>query len=383
MSDPPQPSGGLPTSAVVAVIGAGQAGLTAAYHLRRRGLAPGTEFVVLDANPGPGGAWRHRWDSLTLGRAHAVHDLPGFPLGEPDPDEPASAVVARYYGAYEREFSLPVVRPVRVVSVTAPGRDGPLALRWQEAPAGPPATEDAEVAAEPRQEGILHAEHVISASGTWDSPYVPYYPGIETFGGRQLHTRSFSAASEFSGQRVVVVGAGTSAVQFLLQLDEAGAHTVWVTRREPEFVERPFDPDWGREVEERVRARTSQGLLPGSVVSHTGLPLTEEYREGIESGVLVSAGAMERIVPGGIVLGSGERLPADVILWATGFRHHLGHLSPLRLRETGGGIRTEGVHVVREPRLSLVGYGASASTLGATRAGRQAASAALRATGRL
>lgn len=42
------------------VIGAGQAGLSASYALARRGI----EHVVLDANPGPGGAWQHRWDAL-------------------------------------------------------------------------------------------------------------------------------------------------------------------------------------------------------------------------------------------------------------------------------------------------------------------------------
>src|SRR4051794_7591014 len=50
----------------VLVIGAGQAGLSAAYHLRRRGLAPYRDFVALDANRVPGGAWQHRWPSLTL-----------------------------------------------------------------------------------------------------------------------------------------------------------------------------------------------------------------------------------------------------------------------------------------------------------------------------
>ena len=50
------------------VVGAGQAGLSTSYHLRRRGL----EHVVLDADPEPGGAWRHRWDSLTMGDVHGV-----------------------------------------------------------------------------------------------------------------------------------------------------------------------------------------------------------------------------------------------------------------------------------------------------------------------
>jgi hypothetical protein len=62
-----------------------------------------------------------------------------------------------------------------------------------------------------------------------------------------------------------------------------------------------------------------------------------------------------------------------VILWATGFRAAVGHLAPLRLRGPGGGIRMEGTHVAGEPRVHLVGYGPSASTIGANRAGQSAA----------
>lgn len=69
----------------------------------------------------------------------------------------------------------------------------------------------------------------------------------------------------------------------------------------------------------------------------------------------------------------------DVIFWNTGFRAATGHLSPLRLREPGSrGIHMDGrVSVARDPRVLLVGYGSSASTLGATRAGREAARVAL------
>ena len=75
----------------------------------------------------------------------------------------------------------------------------------------------------------------------------------------------------------------------------------------------------------------------------------------------------------------GSREDADVILWATGFRPAIDHLAPLRLREPGGGIRVEGTRVVADPRIHLVGYGPSASTIGANRAGR----AAVRDIGRL
>lgn len=338
------------------VIGAGQAGLSAAHHLLRKDLRPWDEVVVLDANQGPGGAWRHRWPSLTLGRAHRVHDLPGLSLGTPDPDEPSSSVVSRYYGTYEDRFDIPVRRPVRVRAV-------------DRVPGGLEVRTDA---------GSWQSRYVISATGTWDRPYWPHYPGRETFEGRQLHTHDFRSVEEFRGQRVVVVGAGSSAVQFLLQLDGVATATTWVTRRPPQWTDSAFDAEWGRDVEDRVNARTRAGLRPNSVVSVTGLPLTADHRRGIEAGVLVSAGPMVGLTPGGVRLADGRQVPADVVLWATGFRASVDHLAPLGLREPGGGIRTDGVRVVAEPRLFLAGYGASASTLGATRAGRDAALAVVR-----
>ncbi len=344
----------------VVVVGAGQAGLSASYHLRRLGV----EHVVLDANEGPGGAWRHRWPSLTFGGAHGIHDLPGLPLGTPDPAEPSSQVVERYYGEYERRFDLPVVRPARVTAVTSDdGPDGPLTV-----------TSDA---------GVWRARRVVTATGTWDRPYWPYVRGRETFRGRQLHTRDFWSVQEMSDLDVVVVGAGASATQFLLQLDGVARSTTWATRREPEWVSRPFDTEWGLDVEKRVQARTLAGLPTLSVVAATGLALTPEYQRAIDSGLLVSRGMFTRIVPDGVIFpgrdgGPEETVHADVILWATGFRPALDHLAPLRLREPGGGIKTDGTVVDRDPRVLLVGYGASASTLGATRAGRKAAIAAAR-----
>lgn len=72
----------------------------------------------------------------------------------------------------------------------------------------------------------------------------------------------------------------------------------------------------------------------------------------------------------------GTMLRADVILWCTGFRSSLDHLAPLMLREPDGGIVMTGrlaTQVAKDPRVHLVGYGPSASTIGANRAGRAAA----------
>src|SRR5690554_5684256 len=105
------------------VIGAGQAGLAIAYHLARRGLALGTDAVVVDRGPDAGGAWQHRWESLRLGDAHRVHDLPGMADAGLSFDSapqhiPAREVVADYYRRYEQHFGINVRRPVNVESVT-------------------------------------------------------------------------------------------------------------------------------------------------------------------------------------------------------------------------------------------------------------------------
>lgn len=365
------------------IIGAGQAGLSAAHELARRGLSPGKNFLVLDSNDGPGGAWRHRWDSLTLGKAHGIADLPGLPMKRPDPTTPASILVADYYGAYEEKFDLDVVRPVKVKSVApadASNPESPLIViatdgrRWQ-------------------------ARYVLNATGTWTNPYVPYIPGIDKFHGRQLHTVGYTKASDFKGQRVLVVGGGLSAVQFLLEM-ESIADLTWATRRPPNFTEKEFDDGWGLAVERAVRARTHSGKAPASVVRTTGIPQWPDYMRGVERGLIVSRGMFDEITPTGVVFGepptslaqglgpsannrlavpdswapypAGTGIDVDVIFWNTGFRAALRHLAPMKLRSDRGILMDDEVSPSADPRVLLVGYGSTASTIGATRAGRVA-----------
>ena len=374
----------------VVIIGAGQAGLSAAHYLWRDGLAPGKDFIILDAGDGPGGAWRERWDSLTLGTTNHISDLPGFPLGSPDPNVPASEVVSDYYSRFERELELCVIRPAEVDTVRSeePGQ-GRFTIT---------ATIDGE-------QVTLSCNYLINATGTWTQPYVPFIPGIAEFEGHQLHTVNFRDVEDFRGLRTLVVGGGISATQFLLELAEV-TDTLWATRRPPNFTSREFDGRWGLEVERAVRERTLSGLAPASVVRTTGLPIRREFRDGIDSGVLISRGMFDRILPHSVHFpGLGDReLPTtaeglgpsasdhlavpeswapfaesrvedvDVIFWNTGFRAALKHLAPLRLRTPDGGISMETeVAVKDDPRLFLVGYGSASSTVGATRAGRIAA----------
>ncbi|MCH0570419.1 NAD(P)/FAD-dependent oxidoreductase [Streptomyces sp. MUM 136J] len=335
----------------VVVIGAGQAGLSAAYHLRRTGHEPGRDFVVLDHSPGPGGAWQFRWPSLTYGKVHGMHALPGMELTGADPGRPSSEVISAYFDRYERAFDLRVRRPVDVRAV----REGPAGRLLVET-----------------SRGVWATRALVNATGTWDRPFWPRYPGWQTFRGRQLHTAQYPGPGAFAGQRVVVVGGGASGTQHLLELAPYAAATTWATRRPPVFREGSFDENAGRAAVALVEERVRQGLPPRSVVSVTGLPLDDAIRRGIADGVLDRRPMFDRITPDGVAWRDGRRVEADTILWATGFRPALGHLAPLRLREPGGGIRMEGTRAAADPRVHLVGYGPSASTIGANRAGRAA-----------
>jgi cation diffusion facilitator CzcD-associated flavoprotein CzcO len=369
----------------VVVIGAGQAGLSAGYHLRRAGFvavgAPDWEradrtFVVLDENPRPGGAWQHRWPALTMGAAHRVHDLPGMTLPASSGDEPAALAVPAYFAQYEDTFELCVQRPVRVDRVSDDGT-GRLFV----------ATHHVQY---PRATVLWRSRGLVNASGTWSKPFWPAYPGQWTFRGRQLHVHDFRTPEDLADGPVVVVGGGTSAVQILLLLAPL-TPTVWATRRPPEWVDGEFTPEYGHDAVAKVVARVEAGLPPNSVVSVTGIPLTDGYRDGIASGVLRARPMFERIVPDGVLFPPGPPPPgyvdgpshvaARTILWATGFRAALDHLAPLGLRTAGGGIVMQGTQVASDPRVQLVGYGPSASTIGANRAGREAVRNLLRLLG--
>ncbi|WWQ68883.1 NAD(P)-binding domain-containing protein [Streptomyces sp. Q6] len=338
-------------SVAVVVIGAGQAGLSAAHHLRRSGFEPERDFVVLDHAPRPGGAWQFRWPSLTYGKVHGMHALPGMELTGADPARPSSEVIAEYFTAYEETFDLRVRRPVDVRAVRE-GQDGRLRVETSD--------------------GVWSTRALINATGTWDRPFWPRYPGQESFRGRQLHTAQYPGPKEFAGQRVVVVGGGASGTQHLMEIAPYAAATTWVTRRPPIFREGPFTEDWGRSAVAMVEERVREGLTPLSVVSVTGLAVNDAIRAARAHGVLDRLPMFDRITPTGVAWDDGRTVEADVILWATGFRAAIDHLAPLRLREPGGGIRMEGTRAALDPRVHLVGYGPSASTIGANRAGRAA-----------
>jgi len=325
------------------------------YYLRRAGV----DFTILDAAPEPGGAWRSMWPSLRTFSPTQYSSLPGWmmPPWTADDGFPLAAHVVDYLTRYEQRYDLPVERPVRVTRVER--GSGGLLVR----------TDD----------GDREARAVVSATGTWSRPFLPAYPGAADFSGRQLHTADFRDKSEYEGRRVVVVGGGNSAAQILAEVSQV-AETTWVTPRPPRFL--PDDVDgydlFSIATERRRRLDAGQADSAG-VMGLGDIVMVPSVRAARDRGVLHAEPMFDRLVPKGVAWGD-RTLEADTVIWCTGFRPALSHLSPLGLRNAAGHIDTRGTQAVDEPRLHLLGYGdwtgpASATLIGVGRPARDAVAA--------
>lgn len=335
------------------MVGGGQAGLAAGYHLRRAGV----DFVVLDSQDAAGGAWPHMWESLRLFSPAAYSSLPGRLMppqaGRTYPD---SGHVVEYLIDYERRYELPLVRSVTVTGVH---RDGDRLRVGSD-------------------NGSWSARFVVSATGTWWRPFLPAVPGSGIFTGRQLHTVDYRRPEDFNGEHVVVVGGGNSGAQIASDLARH-AELTWVTRRSPRFLADDID---GRALFDaasaRRRALDRGGTDTGGVASLGDIVVTPPVRESRDAGFLKAQPMFTRLDPDGPVWADGTSARADAVIWCTGFRPALSHLAPLGLRDRRGHIPTDGTRALGEPRLHLLGYGdwtgpASATLIGVGRPARDAA----------
>lgn len=335
----------------VVVIGGGQAGLAVGYHLRRTGL----RYLVLDAREGPGGAWRHGWESLRLFSPARFSSLPGWMMEGGADDYPPRDAVVEYLAAYERRYELPVRRPVHVRAVR---RAGDL-LRVE------------------AEEETWLASAVVSATGTWARPFVPEVPGRERFGGIQLHSAAYRSPGPFRNKRVLVVGGGNSGAQLLAELSRV-ADTTWVTLEEPRFLPDHVD---GRHLFDQATARyraLQEGREPPPPASLGDIVVVPPVREARDRGALGSVRPFVEMTEAGVVWPGGREERVDAVIWCTGFRPALDHLRPLGVVGPDGRVELRGTRAAAEPRLWLVGYGewtgfASATLIGVGRSARATA----------
>lgn len=335
----------------VVVIGGGQAGLAVGYYLRRTGLS----FVILDAEDTPGGAWLHGWDSLRLFSPAPYSSLPGWMMPGDRATTPTRDDVIGYLSAYEQRYDLPVQRPVRVHDVA---RHGERLL----------VTTDRD---------SYSARAIVSATGTWRKPFIPAYPGRDTFQGIQTHSADYRSPERFAGQRVLIVGGGNSAAQILAELSEV-AETTWVTLEPPTFLPDHVD---GRYLFEQATARykaQQEGRSYEQVGGLGDIVVVPPVRAARERDVLHSVRPFTRLTATGVIWPDGSETVVDALIWCTGFRAALDHLAGLDVLNADGSVAVAGTRSVAEPRLWLVGYGewtgyASATLIGVGRSARATA----------
>lgn len=294
------------------IIGAGQAGLAAGYHLARRGMP----FVILDADERVGDHWRAHYDSLRLYSPATFDGLPGMRFPASDYHFPTGREMGDYLEAYATKFHLPVVSGARVDRVR---------------PADSPDGGYAVTAGERRYE----AARVIVASGAFNRPHVPEFASRLDPAIRQLHSSQYRNPAQLRDGPVLVVG-----------VSHSGADIAFETARtRPTMVAGHLHGELPVKITDNWRARIAWPLMV-AVASHVltmrtpiGRRMAPHIRMGggplirIRSGDLARAGVERydsRVVgvrDGRPTLDDGRTLDVANVIWATGFRPDYGWIA--------------------------------------------------------
>jgi cation diffusion facilitator CzcD-associated flavoprotein CzcO len=333
------------TSSVL-VIGAGPAGLAVAAELRRRGVPA----EIIERNGAVGSSWRSRYDKLRLNTHRHYSTLSGDRYPKGIPAFPTRDQFVRYLESYAERHDLSVRFGVEVERIDRSGEG------WRVATSA----------------GDLEARHVILATGREHTPRLPAWPGLEDYQGRLVHSVEYRNPGRFRDEDVLVVGAGSSALDIAYDLAQGGAARVRVSvRTQPQVLGRMCGPlptyfllgllfrlstRRADAVMRRVRRWTVGDLSPQGLTeppeglftwtARTGEHPTVVGAEVIEA---IKAGRVE-IVPNvssvterEVLLDDGTALRPDTIIAGTGFTSGLepmvGHLDVL---DDGGRPRVAG-----------------------------------------
>jgi putative flavoprotein involved in K+ transport len=316
---------------VIAIVGAGPAGLACAATLRRAG----EDVVVLERGE-IGEAWTTRYDRLHLHTVRWLSCLPGYRIPRRFGKWPSRDRVIDYLRAYAGRNGLDVRTRVDVERLE-PGPGG-----WTVATSA----------------GPLEAERVVIATGYSNVPHLPNWPGA--FAGEVVHSADYRNPAPYAGRRVLVVGAGNSGTEIAVDVADGGAAEVSLSvRSSPSIVRRdtfgfPSQvlgivlPRLPVPVVDRIasllRRLTVPDLAPYGLHA-PARPYSDFLRrrvppildvgivDAVRSSRVRVVAALERFEDGAAVLADGTRLEVDAVIAATGFRTGLeplvGHLGVL------------------------------------------------------
>jgi putative flavoprotein involved in K+ transport len=316
------------------IIGGGQAGLAAGYHLKRRGLP----FVILDSNARVGDSWRNRWDSLRLFTPAKYNGLPGMRFPARRWSFPTKDEMGDYLEAYAERLELPVQTGVSVDRVSRAGERYLLA------------------AGDKRYE----ADNVIVASGAHRNPKIP--PFARELDPRivQLHSGEYRNPSQLRAGGVLVVGVGNSGAEIALELSRT--HRTWQAGRESGELPVRHGSIPARFVLPVVRFLGLHVLTEKTPIGRKLVPKLESRGAPLirtKSKDLAAAG-VERVprvvgVRDGVpLLEDGRVVDVENVVWCTGFRHDHSWIDVPAFNDDGLPMHSRGA-VASAPGLYFVG----------------------------
>ena len=341
---------------MIAVIGAGPAGLACAAMLQRAG-----ERVVVLERGEIGEAWTTRYDRLHLHTVRWLSCLPGYRIPRAFGKWPSRDRVIDYLRAYAEQAGLDVRTGVEVEGLDR-GPGG-----WTIA----------------TTTGAMEAERVVIATGHSNVPFLPDWPGA--FAGEIVHSVDYRNPAPYAGRRVLVVGAGNSGAEIAVDVADGGAAEVSLAvRTQPSIVRRdtlgfPSQllgiatarlpvPVVDR-IASTLRRLSIPDLTPYGLRAPTR-PYSEFLRrrvipildvgivDAVRSARVRVVAALERFEGGAAVLADDSRVEVDAVIAATGFRPGLeplvGHLGVLN--ERGEPVVHGSDEHPAAPALHFVGY---------------------------
>ncbi|MBS0374702.1 MAG: NAD(P)-binding domain-containing protein [Proteobacteria bacterium] len=315
------------------VVGAGQAGLAAGFHLRRAGL----RFSVLEASFAVGNSWRDRWDSLRLFTPARYDGLPGMRFPGAAEELPGKDAVANYLAARAEQFDLPVRLRTRVTNLRR--SNGAYLLT----------TEGGE---------RLATRAVIVATGANQRPHVPRFARSLRPRIVQLHSSEYRRPSQLPSGPVLVVGAGNSGAQIAQELAVAGREVALAGRPVGSLPRRFLGRDvydwlWPTLMRPSLRCWLGRRLMEGR--RYAGDPLVGIRLSALQRAGVQTAGRVSGVRDGLPVLEGSDPDPGlAAVVWCTGFRPDFGWIELPVFGLDGLPIHERGV-VAGAPGLAFLG----------------------------
>ena len=332
----------------VIVIGGGQSGLAVGYYLRRTELS----YIILDNQKEAGGAWLHTWKSLRLFSPAQWSSLPSMIMTGGNNYYPTRDETIEYLKYYESKYNLPVRRKHKVTSVIK-AKDG---FQIE------------------TSKGMFFTKAVVNATGSFDKPYVPSYKDASKFRGTIIHSSQYEAPESLIEKRVAIVGEGNSGAQILAEVSKVTG-TIWITQKEPRFLPDHIDGRYLFDAATQMYEAQKAGkqYKPPSLGD---IVMVDSVKEARARRVLKSLRPFDHFTEDALVWADGHEEKIDVVIFCTGFKPALQHLSVLGVVNSEGKAETNGTKSTAVDGLWFVGYGswtgfASATLIGVGRSAKK------------